>query len=266
MTISISQGDNKLVIDPVQGGQVLECHIGKYQILAPKSENPLVGGWYLMAPWAGRLENNQITYKNQSFPQNINFEKWAIHGTVAFEEGKIVSHQNDSVEIVHKSNNNWPVKAEIKQKWFVTNKFIRCSAEIKVDQEFPVQLGWHPWFKRDIGNGQFAKYGIEAVSQYVRTKDFVTLNETKEIGIPPFDDAFHVPSGKGFIEWPKALRLDFQFDHQTFVIFDEPLDSFCIEPQTGPPNACNHALFVATPDKPLTASVKWDITQIREEI
>ena len=266
MTITISQGENKLVIDPLLGGQVLECHIGKYQIIAPKTDNPLVGGWYLMAPWAGRIENNEIVYKGNNYPQSINFQSWAIHGTVAFEKGKVLNHQADSVEIIHESNNNFPVKAIINQKWFVANKFIRCSASIEVDQEFPVQLGWHPWFKRDLGNGKKAKYAIEAISQYIRTKDFVTLNETKEIGIPPFDDAFDVPSGKGFIQWPDALRLDFQFDHKTFVIYDEPEDSFCIEPQTGPPNSTNHALFVATPNKPLLASVKWDITQIREGI
>lgn len=265
MTISISQGENKLIIDPFLGGQVLECHIGKYQIIAPKTDNPLVGGWYLMAPWAGRLQNNEIVYQGKSYPQEINFQNWAIHGTVAFEKGKVLNHQSDSVEIVHESNRNFPVTAIIKQKWFVANKYIRSSASIEVDQEFPVQLGWHPWFKRDLGNGKRARYAIEAVSQYIRTKDFVTLNETKEIGIPPFDDAFDVPSGKGFIEWPNTLRIDFQFDHKTFVIYDEPEDSFCIEPQTGPPNSTNRAEFVATPNKPLLASVKYDLSQIREE-
>lgn len=265
MTISIAQGDNRLVIDPNQGGQVLECHIGNYQIIAPKTDNPLVGGWYLMAPWAGRIENNQITFKNTNYPQDINFQNWAIHGTVAFEKGQILNQQSDSVEILHYSNENWPVKAIIKQKWFVSNKFIRCSASIDVDKEFPAQLGWHPWFKRDIGNGKNAKYAIEAISQYIKTKDFVTLNQTKDIGTPPFDDAFDVPSGKGFIEWENALRIDFQFDHQTFVIYDEPEDSFCIEPQTGPPNATNYGLSIATPEAPLKASVKWDITHFREE-
>ena len=83
MTISISQGENKLIIDPLQGGQVLECHVGKYQIIAPKTDNPLVGGWYLMAPWAGRLENNEIDYQGKKYPQDVNFQNWAIHGTVA---------------------------------------------------------------------------------------------------------------------------------------------------------------------------------------
>lgn len=264
MIVEISNSQNRLLIDTALGARVVECHIGKYQILAPLKDHPLIGGWYLMAPWAGRIENNQITFESKTYPQKINFQNWAIHGTVCFEESKIINQKQDLLETINYSNSDWPVKAEIYQKWFVTSKSIKCSATIKVDKKFPAQIGWHPWFKRDIGNNKNAKYAIQAVSQYIKTKEFVTLNETKDISIPPFDDAFHVPSGKGFIEWPDALRIDFESDHQTFVVYDEPEDVFCIEPQTSAPNANNHAIHVATPDKPLSAFVKWDITHLRE--
>ena len=48
----------------------------------------------------------------------------------------------------------------------------------------------------------------------------------------------------------------------TFVIFDEPSDVFCIEPQTGPPDAINHPRHIVSPGKPLEASVKWDVTRL----
>jgi aldose 1-epimerase len=263
MIIEISNADNSLIIDSALGGRATQWFHKELQILGPKGDHPLVGGWYLMAPWAGRIRDNQVTYQKRKYPQKVNFQKWAIHGTVAFNEGKVQNQTSDSVEIVHKTNSDWPISMEILQRWSITSKYLKCYARIStIEGEFPAELGWHPWFNRQLTRGKPAKFGIEAVSQFKKDENFFTLNETKEIGIPPFDDAFVVPTGRGFIEWPEALRIDFSTDLETFVVFDEPKDVFCIEPQTGPPDAINRATNVVTPQNPLEASVKWEITAL----
>jgi len=139
----------------------------------------------------------------------------------------------------------------------------RIKEKISCDEgEFPAELGWHPWFQRQLNRGQRAKFAIEATSQYVKDENLFTLNETKPISIPPFDDAFHVPTGKGFIEWPHALRINFTSDVDTFVVYDELDDLFCIEPQTGPPDAINHPRHLVNPQNPLEASVKWEVISL----
>ena len=263
MIIEISSGKHKLKIDSIAGGRAIEWFIDDLQILGPKGDHPLIGGWYLMAPWAGRIRDNQIVYKGSNFPQDVNFQNWAIHGTVAFSEGKIRNQSETSVEIVHETNDKWPVKMEIVQKWSITNNFVKSHVIVSsVSGEFPAEIGWHPWFKRQLTKGKPAKFGIEAISQYEKDEKNFTLNKTKSIGVPPFDDAFDVPTGKGFIEWPDALRIDFTSDLDTFVIFDEPADVFCIEPQTGPPDAINQPRHIVSPRKPLEASVKWEVTPL----
>jgi len=263
MIIEIASGKHKLKIDSIAGGRAIEWFIDDLQILGPKGDHPLIGGWYLMAPWAGRIRDNQIVYKGSNFPQDVNFQNWAIHGTVAFSEGKIRNQSETSVEIVHETNDKWPVKMEIVQKWSITNNFVKSHVIVSsVSGEFPAEIGWHPWFKRQLTKGKPAKFGIEAISQYEKDEKNFTLNKTKSIGVPPFDDAFDVPTGKGFIEWPDALRIDFISDLDTFVIFDEPADVFCIEPQTGPPDAINQPRLIVSPGKPLEASVKWEVTPL----
>ena len=264
MIIEISSGKHKLKIDSIAGGRAIEWFIDDLQILGPKGDHPLIGGWYLMAPWAGRIRDNQIVYKGSNFPQDVNFQNWAIHGTVAFSEGKIRNQSETSVEIVHETNDKWPVKMEIVQKWSITNNFVKSHVIVSsISGEFPAEIGWHPWFKRQLTKGKPAKFGIEAISQYEKDEKNFTLNKTKSIGVPPFDDAFDVPTGKGFIEWPDALRIDFTSDLDTFVIFDEPADVFCIEPQTGPPDAINQPRHIVFPGKPLEASVKWEVTPLK---
>ena len=263
MIIEIASGKHKLVIDSIAGGRATQWFVDDLQILGPKGDHPLIGGWYLMAPWAGRIRDNQVVYKGKNYPQEVNFQNWAIHGTVLFNEGQIRNQSETSVEIVHETNDKWPVKMEIVQKWSITNNFVKCQVTVSsASGEFPAEIGWHPWFKRQLEKGKPAKFGIEAISQYEKDENFFTLNKTKQIGIPPFDDAFDVPTGKGFIEWPDALRIDFSSDVDTFVIFDEPEDVFCIEPQTGPPDAVNHPRNIVSPGKPLEASVKWEVTRL----
>lgn len=263
MTIEIASGDHKLVIDPINGGRATAWYKDDLQILGEQGDHPLIGGWYLMAPWAGRIKNNQVSFNGKSYPQEINFQQWAIHGTVAFSPGKIQNQSDFAVEILHETNDKWPIKMQVLQRWSIANNFLKCYASISTEQaEFPAQLGWHPWFKRQLTKGKIAKFGIEAESQYKKDENNFTLNETQPIGIPPFDDAFVVTSGKGFIEWPEALRIDFSSDVDTFVIYDELEDFFCIEPQTGPPDDVNHAKHLVSPGAPVAASVKWEIIRL----
>ena len=263
MLIEIASGNHRLIIDSNSGGKATQWFVRDLQILGEKGEHPLLGGWYLMAPWAGRIKDNKIIYKSKQYPQEINFETFAIHGTVAFTAGKVLNQSETSVEILHETNDSWPVKMKILQKWMITKNYVSSSAKISCDKgEFPAELGWHPWFKRHLNRGQRAIYAIEATSQYVKDKNSFTLNETKPIAIPPFDDAFHVPTGKGFIEWPNALRIDFTSNVDTFVIYDELEDLFCVEPQTGPPDAINHPKHLVSPQNPLEASVKWEVISL----
>ena len=181
MIIEIASGKHKLVIDSIAGGRTTQWFVDDLQILGPKGDHPLIGGWYLMAPWAGRIRDNQVVYKGNNYPQDVNFQNWAIHGTVLFSEGQIRNQSETSVEVVHETNDKWPVKMEIVQKWSITNNFVKCQVTVSsASGEFPAEIGWHPWFKRQLEKGKPAKFGIEAISQYVKDESFLFENLGKD--------------------------------------------------------------------------------------
>ena len=134
MLIEITSGNHRLIIDSNLGGKAMQWFIGDLQILGEKGEHPLLGGWYLMAPWAGRIKDNKIIYKSKEYPQEINFETFAIHGTVAFTAGKVLNQSDTSVEILHETNDSWPVKMKILQKWMITKNYVSSSAKISCDE------------------------------------------------------------------------------------------------------------------------------------
>jgi galactose mutarotase-like enzyme len=53
------------------------------------------------------------------------------------------------------------------------------------------------------------------------------------------------------------LSLAISSDTRYGVVYTEPLDALCVEPQTGPPDALNLEPFLVTPGRPLAASMTW---------
>jgi aldose 1-epimerase len=69
-----------------------------------------------------------------------------------------------------------------------------------------------------------------------------------------------VPSGAASIIWPGALRIDISTNCDTFVLYDLPDDSFCIEPSSGYPDQINRNPKIVTKDSPLRIESTWKVT------
>jgi aldose 1-epimerase len=261
--LELIQGNARLSVDEVNGGRASRWQIGDFQLLKPMADQAVIGGWYAMAPWAGRITDNQIKFKSNSYPQKVNLDQWAIHGTV-FNSAGIVSEQTEnSVKILHKTTAEWISPGEIWQEWKLSEGSLFTAIEIKTLAEpFPASCGWHPWFLRQLAKGESAQYQIAAEKKFQRGDDYLPTGELIEIGEGPFDDAFTVPSGSGSITWPGALRIDISTNCETFVLYDLPDDSFCIEPSSGYPDQINREPILVTKEKPLRIESTWRVTRL----
>jgi aldose 1-epimerase len=59
------------------------------------------------------------------------------------------------------------------------------------------------------------------------------------------------------LTWPGALELVIASSCDHWVVYDEPADAVCVEPQTGPPDALNLGPAVVEPERPLVATMEW---------
>jgi aldose 1-epimerase len=57
--------------------------------------------------------------------------------------------------------------------------------------------------------------------------------------------------------WPDRFALELASTCDHWVVYTEPDDAICLEPQTGPPDAVHLAPHVVLPGEPLTASMTW---------
>jgi aldose 1-epimerase len=259
--IELSHGHARLLIDEKNGGRAAQWHISDYQVLKPMIDQPIIGGWYAMAPWAGRITDNQIKYASKKYPQEKNLDEWAIHGTVFYTAGEVVDQTKNSLKILHQTTDKWIAAGEIWQEWKIEEDLLFTAIEIRTKSEpFPASCGWHPWFLRKLANGEPAQYQIAAEKKYQRGPDYLPTGNLIEVGEGPFDDAFVVPTGTASITWPKALKIDISTNCDTFVLYDLPDDSFCIEPSSGYPDQINREPLIVTKDSPLRIESSWRVS------
>ena len=73
----------------------------------------------------------------------------------------------------------------------------------------------------------------------------------------PWDDCFVELAASPRIEWRGAMALTIETDCPCVVVYDEPADAVCVEPQSAPPDALRHDPPVATPGHPVVAHTTW---------
>lgn len=264
--LHISAGEHELQIDPVNGGRAVSWRIGGVEVLANDEGHPITGGWYVMAPWVGRIRNAAVNYQGRTFIQPLNFDQWAIHGSMPFSECRVLAHSSDEVVISHTTSRAWPIAAVVTSVWEVNEWGISTRASIATTAgEFPASLGWHPWFRRNLDVGQSARYELEINQKFARDADNIVTGELSDAGSGPFDDSFTVPNGHAYIEWPGFRRIDIDSDVR-FMHLYEAESSVCIEPETAPPNGVNLLDLgfghVVRPQQPLTAEAHWRVSLV----
>ena len=124
----------------------------------------------------------------------------------------------------------------------------------------PAMVGWHPWFLRDIDGRGPVTLQFDAETMYVRDTEGMPDGTTQEVTAGPWDDCFTGLKGDPTLTWPDGLTLTLTSTCDHWVVYDEPQDALCIEPQSGPPDAFNlDKTTLATPDAPVehTMTLRW---------
>lgn len=271
--LQLSVGDASIVIDPGAGGRAVSWSIAGLEILHRFGSHAVEYGMYAMAPWAGRLRSNAVPTASGPHTLPVTYAPWALHGTVLDQSARVVSTLQEEtraeVVLVTDEHPSWPWPMSVVTAWTLLPDSLTSTIEVQAEEKpFPVTMGWHPWFRREVGGRQLA-WWMDADGMLLRDRDGLPESFTAGVVPGPYDDAFRVPDGQAHLEWPGVLRLDVDSDGGWYVVFDVRPECVCLEPQTGPPDALEdrpwHAAQHAAPGEPLRLTVTWRWSDLRAD-
>jgi aldose 1-epimerase len=249
--IELRTETSAVTIDPVAGGRVASLVVFGRELLVARDggNHPFGWGSYPMVPWAGRVRRGRFHFDAAGYELEVDFPPHSIHGTAyntpwSVSPGSPVSGNGSdpataTLECDLAAAKRWPFGGVARQILTLRPSSLELTLEVvATDRAMPVTLGWHPWWRRDIGDGSNLELDVDLrfARQYLKDAEEIPSGELITPRERPWDATFIGIREVG-LRWPGVLRLRIDHDCSHVVIFDEPDHAICVEPQSGPPDA-----------------------------
>ena len=244
---------------PESGCRLASLRAYGLELLRTEGDSPMGWGSYPMVPWAGRMGGARFEHDGTMYEFPADAAPHAIHGLGYDTSWRPISCDEVSAVFASDLAGAWPFEARVEQTFTVLPDGIVIELRVEsAHAAFPAQVGWHPWFRRDLGVGGPVRLGFAPAWQEERGPDHLPTGRRVPPTAGPWDDCFGTPGGlDATLVWPDALRMRMTSDTDWTVVYDMPPDHVCVEPQTGPPNGLTTAPRLVKPGHPLVATTAW---------
>ncbi len=239
---------------PANGGRVSGLRLGGVELLRQGERF----GSFPMVPWCGRIRDGRFMNGATEHQMPLNAPPHAIHGTARNGPWNVARTARDEAVLTYDLVDPWPYPGRVTQVVALAEDSLTLTTAVETyGSSFPAQIGWHPWFNRNLG-GEDVRIDFAPAWQEERGPDHLPTGNRTEPRPGPWDDCFGMPDGVDVtLTWPGQLELKVASREQWVVVYDEQAEAVCVEPQTGPPNGLTTHPRQVTPIEPLEATTTW---------
>ncbi|MFZ4245955.1 aldose 1-epimerase [Streptomyces griseoincarnatus] len=257
--ITLTAGDAEVDVLPGNGGRVGGLRLGDVELLRQGERF----GCFPMVPWCGRLRDGRFRDGAAVRQMPLNAPPHAIHGTARDAPWRTARKSGDEAVLTYDLTDPWPYPGRVTQQVSLTGDALTLTMSVETHgSSFPAQIGWHPWFLRNLG-GEDVTLDFDPAWQEERGEDHLPTGRRIDPRPGPWDDCFGMPDGVDVtLTWPGQLKLKVTSREHWVVVYDEQREAVCVEPQTGPPDGLNTHPRLVTPLEPLEASTTWTWTRL----
>ena len=230
--IELEAGDAFVTIDPEAGGRIAQIELGRGDVVRllkdDRAGGTMTWGSFPMAPWAGRVRHGVFEFEGRRQQLPINLPPHAIHGTTFDMPWEVLDAGRDYCEL--RCPLTWSFGGSAHQHLALDPDGITCILTVFAQQRaMPAFIGWHPNFAKPL------QADLEFEAMYVRDDDHMAIPTLVPPAPHPWDDCFVRPLRTPTLHFPGAtVRVESDCDH--WVVYDEPDDATCVEPQSAPPD------------------------------
>jgi aldose 1-epimerase len=229
----------RAVVDPDRGARLTSLVIDGHEVLAhssdPTMRPEIADGCFPMVPWAGRVRDGRLTLDGTTYQLPQTDGANAMHGLGNGSAWERVAEGTYELSI----GAPWPAEGVASLTYELLDAGIRIELSWDDETEAPCSIGLHPWFRRqlDVGGALVASLAPDLMVE--RGDDGLPTGRLVEPTPGPWDDCFRLATPP-VLTWPGALELTLTSSAPWWVIYDQPADTICVEPQTAPPDAFDH--------------------------
>lgn len=233
----------QLEISPLEGGRISSLEVTGKQLLLGEGSDAIAWGCYPMVPFAGRIDSGILNFDGAVRQLPATMDGHAIHGYGYTSPWKVLHSSETEVELSWTFTEPWPWPGVASQHFVVDTDSFSVTMTVTAEKRQPVSFGWHPWFRRKIAvdsKHDALQLGFIAECMYELDDRKIPTGETIEPTAGPWDNCFAGVEQPIELHWGDT-RVSLTSDTDYWVVYTEPNDSICVEPQTGFPNAVNMA-------------------------
>ncbi len=253
-------------MDPGDGGRLTSLVLDGVELLGgdePPAGAPI--GWFSgcfpMAPFAGRLDHGRFAFAGRTYEPPRNAGPHAQHGTVFDRRWRLEEAEPRRLRMSVALAEPWPFPGTVEQTVALEDHALRLTLTVRSGRGLmPATLGFHPWFRRDLGSGA-AEIDVAPRLRYQPDETGIVGEVGRDLGQRPWDDVFTDLAAAPRVRWPDGPTLTLESAAPVWVIYERPQAALCIEPLTAPPNSLGTDRgAVVRPDAPLslTLTIRWD--------
>jgi aldose 1-epimerase len=263
-TLTLRSGAATVTVHPDAGARIGQVDVAGQPLLvdvpAHDRRHPMMWGSYPMVPWAGRIRGGRFPFDGTDHQLPINHRdapgpgrEHAIHGLAFDGTWEVVDADDSSCRCA--ISLEWEFGGTVTHTVALLDDRVVMTLMVEAtDGPFPAEVGWHPWFRKPD------RLEFSPSAMYERDEFGLPTGRLTDPTPAPWDDCF-----------VNTLPITLHYDRQVapavtvrsgcdhVVVYDEPADATCVEPQSGPPDAFNLDPHVVTPTSPLTRtmSISW---------
>ena len=227
-----------MAIDPSLGGRIARLVVDQVDMIVgarSQHDDPLDWGLYPMAPFAGRLRNGVLGWRDRTHTFPRLRPPHALHGTVHDTQWEL-DHVDDSMCSMSTALvDPWPFPGRVTHRITLHRDHLALRLTLDADVDMPAQLGWHPWFNKP------ESVDLTANAIHPRDADGIASarpEPIEQLSWGDLDDCF-TEVDENLTITIDGRRLRLRTSCRQWVVYDRPSHATCIEPQSGPPNALN---------------------------